>query len=59
MPDPVVSALVLAGLVDVATLYARVMSRRVHQRRIDERIAASARLYGLIRVTLADRRVAA
>jgi hypothetical protein len=56
--DPIFSGLVLAGLMDGAALYAGILTRRARQRRIDARIAASAHLYGLVRVALADRRLA-
>ena len=59
MGDPVFAGLVLAGLMDGAALYATLVARRTRQRRVDERMAASAHLYSLVRVALADRRYAA
>lgn len=59
MGDPIFTGLVLAGLMDGAALYASVVARRTRQRRIDARVAASAHLYGLVRIALADRRTAA
>lgn len=56
MPDSVGAALALIGLLDGALLYSRLVVRRVHDRRIQARIAESAHLYGLVRVTLADQR---
>jgi hypothetical protein len=53
-----VPALILAALLDSTALYAITVSRRVHARRVSDRVAASARLYGIVRVTLADRRAA-
>jgi hypothetical protein len=50
--------LVLAALVDSSILYGLQVARRVHQRRIDQRLRESANLYGLVRITLADRRTA-
>ena len=58
MVDLVPVLLVLAALLDAVVLYAVLVGRRVHQRRINQRIQDSAHLYGLVRVTLADRRTA-
>ncbi len=58
MPDQLSAALVLVGLLDAAILYGRLMSRRGRDRRIQARLDESAHLYGLVRVTLADRRAA-
>jgi len=56
MPESIGAALALIGLVDGALLYGRLVARRVHDRRVQERLAESAHLYGLVRVTLADQR---
>jgi hypothetical protein len=58
MPDQLSTALVLVGLLDAAILYGRLMSRRGRERRIQARLDDAAHLYGLVRVTLADRRAA-
>jgi hypothetical protein len=58
MADMVPALLVLVALLDATALYAVIVGRRTHQRRIDQRLRASAYLYGLVRVTLADRRTA-
>ena len=50
--------LLIAALFDGAVLYSIQVGRRVRQRRIDERLQESAHLYGLVRVTLAQRRAA-
>ncbi len=50
--------LLVAALVIGAVLYSIEVGRRVRQRRIDERLQESAHLYGLVRVTLAQRRAA-
>lgn len=50
--------LLLAAGIDGALLYGMQISRRVHQRRIDERLREAARLYGMVRGTLAQRRMA-
>ena len=50
--------LLLAAGIDGALLYGMQISRRVHQRRIDERLRETASLYGTVRVTLAQRRMA-
>jgi hypothetical protein len=57
MPDATPILLLLA-LIDATALYAVRVAQRRHQRRIEERLQASAHLYGLVRVTLADRRLA-
>jgi hypothetical protein len=57
MPDAT-PILLLAALIDATALYAVRVAHRRHQRRIEERLQASAHLYGLVRVTLADRRLA-
>jgi len=56
--DPVESGLVLAALIDSAVLYAGLVARRRHHRRVEARLQESAHLYGLVRVSLADRRPA-
>lgn len=56
--DPVETGLVLAALTDVTVLYGLLVARRRHSRRIEARLQESARLYGLVRITLADRRAA-
>jgi len=58
MVDTVPVLLVLAGLVDATVLYAVIVGRRARQRRLDRRLQASAHLYGLVRVMLADRHTA-
>lgn len=58
MFDAIPVILLIAGLVDGAVLYAVQVARRVHERRIQERLQASAHLYGLVRITLAERRTA-
>jgi hypothetical protein len=58
MFDAIPILLLIAALVDAAVLYSIHVGRRVHQRRIDERLQESAHLYGLVRVTLAQRRAA-
>ncbi len=55
MDDSFQLALVLAGLVDATALYAHLVARRRHERRIEARIQQSAHLYGLVRVAVADR----
>jgi hypothetical protein len=50
--------LTLAALADGTLLYALMVGRRAHERRLQERLQASAHLYGLVRITLADRRMA-
>lgn len=54
--DSALILLLLAGLADGAALYGMLIVRRVHQRRVDVRLQQSVRLYGLVRVVLADRR---
>lgn len=56
--DSALILLLVAALVDGALLYAVLIARRVHRRRLDARLRESARLYGLVRVLLADRRTA-
>jgi hypothetical protein len=56
--DPILAFLLLAALVDVTALYAMLVNRRVHRRRVDARIQAAAHLYGLVRVMVADRQAA-
>jgi hypothetical protein len=56
--DSALVLLLIAGLADGAALYIGLIIRRVHRRRIDARLRESARLYGLVRVTLADRQTA-
>lgn len=56
--ESALALLILAGLVDSAVLYGAAIVRRVHRRRVDARLQESARLYGVIRVQLADRRAA-
>ncbi len=58
MADSAQALLLLLGLADGAVLYAMLMARRRHARRLEKRLAESAHLYGLVRVTLADRRTA-
>jgi hypothetical protein len=58
MADPFQLALVLLGLIDVTALYAGLVARRRHERRIEARLQQSAHLYGLVRVAVADRRFA-
>jgi hypothetical protein len=50
--------LLLAAGIDGALLYGMQISRRVHRRRIDERLQEVARLYGMVRMTVAQRRTA-
>jgi hypothetical protein len=50
--------LVLAAMIDGSVLYGLQVARRVRQRRIDHRLREAAHLYGLVRVTLAERRAA-
>jgi len=50
--------LVLAAMIDGSVLYGLQVARRVRQRRIDQRLREAAHLYGLVRVTLAERRAA-
>jgi hypothetical protein len=57
MPDAT-PILLLAALIDGTALYAAVVARRRRERRIEERLQASAYLYGLVRVSLSDRRAA-
>ncbi len=56
MSDPAAAILVLAALVDGTVLYAFIVARRRHARRVAARLEQSAHLYGLVRVALADRR---
>jgi hypothetical protein len=56
--DPFETGLVLAALIDGAALYGLLLARRRHSRRVEARLHESARLYGLVRITLADRRAA-
>lgn len=58
MFDAAAGLLLLAGLADGTALYAMLVARRRHDRRVAERLQASAHLYGLVRVMLADRRTA-
>jgi len=58
MFDAIPVLLLISALVAGAMLYSIQVGRRVHQRRIDERLQESAHLYGLVRVTLAQRRAA-
>jgi uncharacterized protein YpbB len=58
MADPFQFAFVLVGLVDATALYALLVARRRHERRIEARLQQSAHLYGLVRVAVADRRFA-
>ncbi len=58
MADPIQLALVLVGLVDATALYAHLVGRRRHERRIEARLQQSAHLYGLVRIAVADRRFA-
>jgi hypothetical protein len=50
--------LLLAAGIGAALLYGMQISRRVHRRRIDERLREVGRLYGTVRITLAQRRTA-
>jgi len=50
--------LVLAAMIDGSVLYGLQVARRVRQRRIDQRLREATHLYGLVRVTLAQRRAA-
>jgi hypothetical protein len=55
--EPALILLILAGLADATALYAALVSRRTRYRRhIDARLEESARLYGVVRVAMADRR---
>jgi hypothetical protein len=56
--DSALILLVVAALADGAALYGILIARRAHRRRVDVRLQESARLYGLVRVVLADRRAA-
>jgi len=58
MFDAAPALLLIAALVDGVVLYSFQVGRRVHQRRINERLQESAHLYGLVRITLAQRRAA-
>lgn len=58
MSDPAQALLTLAALIDGTVLYAALVLRRRHARRLEARLQQSAHLYGLLRVTLADRRAA-
>jgi len=58
MSDPTQVLLTLAALVDGTVLYAALVLRRRHGRRVEARLQQSAHLYGLLRVTIADRRAA-
>ena len=58
MFDVLPIVLVLAAMIDGSVLYGLQVARRVRQRRIDQRLREAAHLYGLVRVTLAQRRAA-
>lgn len=58
MADAFPELLMLLALLDGTALYGLLIARRRHQRRIDQRLQDSAHLYGLVRVTLSDRRFA-
>jgi hypothetical protein len=58
MFDALPLALVTAALIDGAILYGLQVARRVRRRRIDQRLREAAQLYGLVRVTLSERRAA-
>ena len=58
MDDMARIVLTLAALADGTVLYALLAARRTHQRRLKARLDASRHLYGVVRITLADRRTA-
>jgi hypothetical protein len=58
MSDVLLVALVIGSIIEGAVLYGMLNSRRVRQRRTDERLRETARLYGWVRTTLAERRAA-
>lgn len=58
MFDAIPMLLLTAALVDGAVLYAVLVARRVHERRVQERLQDTAHLYSVVRTTLADRRAA-
>lgn len=58
MSDVLLVALILGSIVEGAALYGILTSRRVRQRRTDERLRETARLYGWVRTELAGRRAA-
>jgi hypothetical protein len=58
MDDLARIVLTLVALADGTVLYALMAARRTHQRRLKARLDASRHLYGVVRITLADRRTA-
>ena len=58
MFDALPVVLFLAAMIDGALLYGLHVGRRVHRRRIDQRLRDAAQLYGLVRITLSERRTA-
>ena len=58
MFDALRVVLFLAATIDGALLYGLQVTRRVHRRRIDQRLRDAAQLYGLVRITLSERRTA-
>jgi hypothetical protein len=58
MFDVLPGLLLLAAGIDGALLYGMQIARRVHRRRIEERLQEVARLYGTVRITVAQRRTA-
>jgi len=58
MFDALPALLVVAALIDGSVLYGMQVARRVHQRRIDDRLLDAAHMHGRVRITLAQRRTA-
>lgn len=59
MTDAPLAALTMVGLIDAAVLYAAVISRRVHERRIRRRIDQVRHVAAVVRCDLAMVREAA
>jgi hypothetical protein len=58
MFDSLPLLLLFAAMIVGAALYSVEIGRRVHHRRIEERLQESARLYGRVRGILVQRRMA-
>jgi len=59
MSEVVLYGVLVLGFIDAAVLYASVLSRRVHQRRVNARIEQTRHLSAVVRADLALQRGAA
>jgi hypothetical protein len=56
MTEAVLYGILVLGLIDAAVLYATILSRRVHERRINARIDETRHLSAVLRADLALHR---